>query len=36
MTLFGAVSDQPIFAEAIATFYPDGQDPATLGILRMR
>lgn len=34
MTLFDAVSMQPIFSEAIAAFYPDGKDPATLSILR--
>jgi hypothetical protein len=34
MTLFDAVSKQEIFAEAIATFYPDGLDRATLEILR--
>jgi uncharacterized protein (DUF1810 family) len=33
MTLFDAVSKQGIFAEAIATFYPDGKDPATMAIL---
>jgi uncharacterized protein (DUF1810 family) len=33
MTLFDAVSKQEIFAEAIARFYPDGKDRATLGIL---
>src|ERR1700726_430324 len=33
MTLFDAVSKQEIFAEAIAAFYPDGKDRATLGIL---
>ena len=33
MTLFGAVSKQEIFAEAIAAFYPDGKDRATLEIL---
>ncbi len=33
MTLFDAVSKQAIFAEAIATFYPDGKDRATLAIL---
>jgi uncharacterized protein (DUF1810 family) len=33
MTLFDAVSQQEIFAEAVAAFYPDGKDPATLAIL---
>jgi uncharacterized protein (DUF1810 family) len=33
MTLFDAVSQQEIFAEAIGTFYPDGKDTATLSIL---
>ena len=33
MTLFDAVSKQEIFAEAIAAFYPEGKDPATLEIL---
>ena len=33
MTLFDAVSKQEIFAEAIAVFYPDGKDRATLAIL---
>jgi uncharacterized protein (DUF1810 family) len=33
MTLFDAVSKQEIFAEAIAAFYPDGRDRATLAIL---
>jgi uncharacterized protein (DUF1810 family) len=33
MTLFDAVSKQGIFAEALGTFYPEGRDPATLGIL---
>jgi uncharacterized protein (DUF1810 family) len=33
MTLFDAVSKQEIFAEAIAAFYPDGKDRATLAIL---
>ena len=33
MTLFDAVSQQEIFPEAIATFYPDGKDVATLAIL---
>ena len=33
MTLFDAVSNQEIFAEAIGTFYSDGRDPATLEIL---
>jgi hypothetical protein len=30
MTLFDGVSKEEIFAEAIATFYPDGKDPATI------
>jgi len=34
MTLFDAVSKQKIFAEAIAAFYPDGKDRATLDILQ--
>jgi uncharacterized protein (DUF1810 family) len=33
MTLFDAASEQEIFAEAIAAFYPDGKDRATLAIL---
>ena len=33
MTLFDAVSKQEIFAEAIAAFYPNGRDRATLAIL---
>jgi uncharacterized protein (DUF1810 family) len=33
MTLFDAVSKQDIFAEAIAAFYPDGRDRATLALL---
>jgi uncharacterized protein (DUF1810 family) len=33
MTLFDAVSKQEIFAEAIAAFYPEGTDRATLEIL---
>jgi uncharacterized protein (DUF1810 family) len=33
MTLFDAASKQEIFAEAIAAFYPDGKDRATLEIL---
>jgi uncharacterized protein (DUF1810 family) len=33
MTLFDAVSKQEIFAEAIAAFYSDGKDRATLAIL---
>jgi uncharacterized protein (DUF1810 family) len=33
MTLFDAVSKQELFAEAIAVFYPDGNDRATLAIL---
>jgi uncharacterized protein (DUF1810 family) len=34
MTLFDAVSEQKIFAQAIDTFYPAGKDPATIDILR--
>jgi uncharacterized protein (DUF1810 family) len=34
MTLFDAVSNQEIFAEAIAAFYPGGRDRATLAILQ--
>jgi uncharacterized protein (DUF1810 family) len=34
MTLFDAVSKREIFAEAIAAFYPDGKDRATLEILK--
>lgn len=34
MTLFGAVTTQTIFADAIATFYPGGRDPATMSILQ--
>jgi uncharacterized protein (DUF1810 family) len=33
ITLFDAVSKQNIFARAIAVFYPDGNDHATLAIL---
>jgi uncharacterized protein (DUF1810 family) len=33
MTLFAAVSDKPIFVEAIAKYFADGRDPATLDIL---
>ena len=33
MTLFDAVSKQEIFAEAIAAFYPEGKDRATLETL---
>jgi uncharacterized protein (DUF1810 family) len=33
ITLFDAVSKQEIFAEAIAAFYSDGKDLATLAIL---
>jgi uncharacterized protein (DUF1810 family) len=33
MTLFDAVSNPGIFADAINTFYLDGRDPATLEIL---
>lgn len=33
MTLFGAVSDDPVFGEAIARYYASDKDPATLGML---
>ena len=33
MTLFDAVSDQPVFAEAIAKYYAGEKDQATLDIL---
>jgi len=33
VTLFDAVSKQEMFAEAIAAFYSDGKDRATLAIL---
>ncbi|WP_426434071.1 DUF1810 domain-containing protein [Bradyrhizobium genosp. P] len=33
MTLFDAVSQQGVFAEALAAFYPGGKDRATLAIL---
>ncbi|MGA7804300.1 DUF1810 domain-containing protein [Bradyrhizobium sp.] len=33
MTLFGAVSDNSIFDQAIAAYYPGGRDQATLDIL---
>jgi uncharacterized protein (DUF1810 family) len=33
MTLFDAVSDDPIFGEAIARYYAGDRDQATLGIL---
>ncbi len=33
MTLFGAVSDNPVFGQAIAKYYSDGGDQATLDIL---
>jgi uncharacterized protein (DUF1810 family) len=33
MTLFGAVSNDPIFDQAIAKYYRDGKDQATLDIL---
>jgi uncharacterized protein (DUF1810 family) len=33
MTLFGAVSDDPLFGEAIAKYYAGDKDQATLGIL---
>jgi uncharacterized protein (DUF1810 family) len=34
MTPFDAVSKREIFAEAVATFYPEGKDRATLEILK--
>jgi uncharacterized protein (DUF1810 family) len=34
MTLFDAISEHGIFAEAIGIFYPQGRDPATLAILQ--
>jgi uncharacterized protein (DUF1810 family) len=33
MTLFGVVSQDPLFSRAIAKYYPDGNDPATVDIL---
>jgi len=33
MTLFGEVSDDPVFSSAIAKYYRDGKDQATLDIL---
>jgi uncharacterized protein (DUF1810 family) len=33
MTLFAAVSDDPVFEQAIAKYFPDGKDQATLDIL---
>jgi uncharacterized protein (DUF1810 family) len=33
MTLFAAVSDNAIFDEAVAKYYPAGRDPATVDIL---
>jgi uncharacterized protein (DUF1810 family) len=33
MTLFGAVSDQPIFGEALARYFAGERDAATLAIL---
>jgi len=36
MTLFGAVSDQPVFGQAIARYCPDGKDLATLQLLAER
>jgi uncharacterized protein (DUF1810 family) len=33
MTLFGAVSDNAIFDEAVTRYFPDGKDPRTLTIL---
>jgi uncharacterized protein (DUF1810 family) len=34
MTLFDAVSDHPIFGQAIAVYYGGGKDQATLDILQ--
>ena len=34
MTLFGAVSENPIFGQAISIYYGGAGDQATLGILR--
>ncbi len=34
MTLFAAVSSEPLFGDAVAAYYPDGPDPATLARLR--
>lgn len=33
MTLFDAIYDQDIFAQALARYYPEGPDTATLAIL---
>jgi uncharacterized protein (DUF1810 family) len=33
MTLFGAVSDQPIFGDALARYFAGERDSATLEIL---
>ena len=33
MTLFKAVSEDPLFSQAIAKYYPEGEDQATLAIL---
>lgn len=33
MTLFGAVSEDPLFSQAIAKYYPGGSDQATVDIL---
>lgn len=33
MTLFGAVSQDSLFRQAIAKYYPDGKDPTTVDIL---
>jgi uncharacterized protein (DUF1810 family) len=35
MTLFSAVSDDPVFADAIARYYAGEKDQATLGILAL-
>lgn len=34
MTLFDAVHDRNVFAEAIALFYPGGRDTATINLLK--
>ncbi len=36
MTLFAAVSDDPVFGDAIARYYAGEKDQATLGILARR
>ena len=36
MTLFGAVSDNAIFDEAVTRYFPGGKDPRTLAILADR